>query len=195
MAFALVATGGLAEAIGDVVGLGGTALTVWNIAKWPVILLIVVVIVGLLYWGTPNVRQPKPKWISPGALVAIVVWVIATALFGFYVANFGNYNATYGTLAGVILLLLWLYITNIALVFGAEVDAELERGRELAAGMPAEETILLPPRDAKGAKKKEKKSAELVREARELRMRAAQDLDGAGQEKGLPGRGRDDDSR
>ena len=104
-------------------------MTVWNIAKWPVILVVVVLIVALLYYATPNVKQPKFRWISVGAVLAIVVWVIASAAFGFYVANFSSYNKTYGSLAGVIVFLLWLWITNLALLFGAELDAELERGR------------------------------------------------------------------
>src|SRR5690606_25765876 len=107
----LVFTGDVARAVGDVIGLGSTAVTVWNIAKWPVMLAIVILIVALLYWATPNVQQPKFRWISPGAIVAILVWILASVGFGFYVANFGNYNATYGALAGVIIMLIWLYIT------------------------------------------------------------------------------------
>ena len=125
-------------------GLGSTAVTVWNIAKWPVLLVVVVLIVALLYYATPNVRQPKFRWISVGAVVAIVVWIVASALFGFYVANFSSYDKTYGSLAGVIVFLLWLWITNLALLFGAELDAELERARELQSGQPAEEVIQLP---------------------------------------------------
>ncbi|WP_153394267.1 YihY/virulence factor BrkB family protein [Ornithinicoccus halotolerans] len=170
---ALVLTGGLAEAVGSVVGLGGTAVTVWSIAKWPVVLLLVVALIALLYWGTPNVKPPKFRWVSPGAAVAIVTWALGTVAFGVYVANFGNYNATYGALAGVIIGLLWLWLTNIALLFGAEFDAELERGRELHAGLPAEEAIQLPPRDDRQAVKKAEKQEELVAEARRIRLRAA----------------------
>ena len=148
-ALALIITGPAAQAVGDAVGLGSTAVLVWNIAKWPVILLIVVLVVAILYYATPNVEQPKFRWMSIGALVAIVVWVLASAAFGFYVATFPNYNKTYGSLAGVIVFLLWLWITNLALLFGAELDAELERGRQLQAGLPAEETIQLPPRDTR----------------------------------------------
>lgn len=169
---ALVLSGGLARSVGSLIGLGDTAVTVWNIAKWPVVVLLVVLVVALLYWGTPNVRQPRFRWISPGALVAIAVAVIGTVGFGFYVGNFGNYNATYGALAGVVIALLWLWLINLALLFGAEVDAELERARELAAGLPAEETIQLPPRDSRQAEKKAAKHEELVTEARGLRLRA-----------------------
>ena len=112
---------------------------------------------ALLYYATPNVKQPKFRWISIGAVVAILTWVVASAVFGFYVANFSSYNKTYGSLAGVIVFLLWLWITNLALLFGAELDAELERGRELQAGMPAEEVIQLPARDTRKSDKAAKK--------------------------------------
>ena len=119
----------------------------WNIAKWPVMFLVVVLIVALLYYATPNVQQPRFRWISIGALLAIVSWAVVSAAFGFYVANFSSYDTTYGALGGVIAFLLWLWLTNLALLFGAELDAELERGRELQSGLPAERRIQLPPRD------------------------------------------------
>jgi len=169
VALALVLTGPAAQAVGDAIGIGSTALTVWNIAKWPVMLAVVVVIVALLYYATPNVKQPKFRWISIGALVAIVVWVVASAAFGFYVANFGSYDKTYGSLAGVIGFLLWLWITNLALLFGAELDAELERARELQAGLPAEEVIQLPARDTSKSDKAAAKDREDVARARRLR--------------------------
>ena len=123
----------------------------------------------LLYYATPNVKQPKFRWISVGAVLAIVVWIVASALFGFYVATFSSYNKTYGALAGVVVFLLWLWITNLALLFGAELDAELERGRELQAGLPAEEIVQLPPRDTRKIEKAEEKQAEDVARGRELR--------------------------
>ncbi|GAA1979909.1 YihY/virulence factor BrkB family protein [Isoptericola halotolerans] len=165
----LVLSGPVAEAVGSAVGLGGTALTVWQIAKWPVALLLVVVVVALLYHLTPNVKQPKFRWISIGAAVAILVWVVASAAFGFYVTQFGSYGSTYGTLGGVIVFLLWLWITNLALLFGAELDAELERSRELQGGIAAEEAIQLPPRDTRASDKKAAKRADAVAEARALR--------------------------
>ncbi|NED98756.1 YihY/virulence factor BrkB family protein [Phytoactinopolyspora halotolerans] len=167
----LVVTGPLAEAIGNSIGLGSTAVTVWDIAKWPFLVVIVLIIVALLYNWTPNVRQPKFRWISPGAIVAFLVWAIASVGFAIYIANFANYDRTYGSLAGVIVFLLWLWITNLVLLFGAEFDAELERGRELQAGIAAEETIQLPPRDTRNIEKAEKKAADDVRRARELRER------------------------
>jgi membrane protein len=166
---ALVLTGPAATAVGNAIGIGSTAVTVWNIAKWPVILVVVVFIVALLYYATPNVKQPKFRWISVGAGLAIVVWVLASALFGVYVATFSSYDKTYGTLAGVVVFLLWLWITNLALLFGAELDAELERGRELQAGLPAEEIVQLPPRDTRNIEKADEKQAEDVRRGRELR--------------------------
>ncbi|MEP6815333.1 MAG: YihY/virulence factor BrkB family protein [Marmoricola sp.] len=165
----LVISGPVATSVGSALGVGSTPVTVWNIAKWPVLLAIVVLIVAILYWATPNVKQPKFRWMSVGALVAILVWVLASAAFGFYVANFSSYNKTYGALAGVIVFLLWLWITNVALLFGAELDAELERGRQLQAGMRAEETIQLPARDTRNIDKAEAKQAEDVRRGRELR--------------------------
>lgn len=168
----LVVTGPVAETIGDAVGLGDTALLAFNIAKWPVLLGVVVLIVALLYYATPNVKQPKFRWISPGALLAILTWALLSAGFGFYVANFSAYDRTYGALAGVIVFLLWLWLTNVALLFGAELDAELERGRELQSGIAAEKTIQLPPRDIRQIVKAEKKEAEDVRRGRELRRNA-----------------------
>jgi membrane protein len=147
-ATAVVLTGGLAERVGDVIGLGGTAVTVWDIAKWPVLLVVVSLMVSILYWVAPNVRLPGFRWITPGGVLAVVVWVIASAAFAFYVANFGSYNKTYGTLGGVIAFLVWLWVSNIAILLGAEFNAELERERELEAGLPAEQSIQLEPRAA-----------------------------------------------
>jgi membrane protein len=175
VAIGLVLTGPAAQAVGDAIGLGSTAVTVWNIAKWPVLLGVVVLIVALLYYATPNVKQPKFRWISIGAVVAILTWVVASALFGFYVANFSSYNKTYGSLAGVIVFLLWLWITNLALLFGAELDAELERGRQLQAGMPAEEVIQLPARDTRKSDKAAKKEREDIERGRRLRQTHGRD--------------------
>jgi membrane protein len=146
-AIAVVVTGPLARELGDVVGVGPTAVTVWEIAKWPVIALTVITLISVLYWTAPNVRQPGFRWITPGSVVAVVLWIAASALFAFYVANFSSYNATYGSIAAVIVFLIWLWITNLAILFGAELNAELERQRELEAGVPRDETIALEPRD------------------------------------------------
>lgn len=166
---ALVVTGPAARAVGDAVGLGGTAVTVWNVVKWPVLLVVVMVIVALLYYVTPNVRQPRFRWVSVGAVVAILTWAVASVVFGVYVANFSHYDRTFGSLAGVVVFLLWLWITNLALLFGAELDAELERGRELQAGLPAEERIQLPARDTRTSDKAAKKEQDDIDRGRRLR--------------------------
>ncbi len=170
MLVALVISGPVAEAIGNTLGVGNTLVTVWSIAKWPVMLALVVLLVAVLYHFTPNVRQPKFRWISVGALVAIGVWLVASLAFALYVSSAGNYSKTYGALAGVIIMLLWIWLTNLALLFGAEVDSELERARELQAGMPAEQSLQLPPRDTSGIEKTEKKQAAAEQEAREVRL-------------------------
>ena len=172
---ALVLTGPVAEAIGDTLGIGSTTVTIWNIAKWPVVLALVVAIVAVLYHATPNVRQPKFRWLSIGALVAIIVWAIASVGFGIYVSRFGSYDATYGALGGVIVMLLWLWITNLALLFGAELDAELERGRQLQGGIAAEETLQLPPRDTRASDKQDRKHQEDVDRGRTIRLTSAKD--------------------
>ncbi len=145
----LVASGNVARAIGDAIGLGDTAVTVWNIVKWPVIVLIVSIVISALYYIAPNVKPPRFRWFTVGGFLALLVWALASALFGLYVANFGSYNKTYGSLGAVITFLVWLWISNNAVLLGEEVNAELERGRELQAGQPAEEDILLPQRRAK----------------------------------------------
>jgi membrane protein len=168
----LVLTGPVADSVGQAIGLGSTAVLVFDIAKWPVILGVVVLVVALLYYATPNVRQPKFRWVSVGAVLAILTWAAASAAFGFYVSNFSSYDKTYGALAGVIVFLLWLWLTNLALLFGAELDAELERGRELQSGIAAEESIQLPPRDTRGIEKAAEKELDDVRRGRDLRRGA-----------------------
>jgi membrane protein len=143
---ALIVSGPLATAIGQAIGVGDTAITIFNIAKWPLLLVIVAVMLAILYYTAPNAKLPGFRWISPGSVLAVVVWIIASGLFAFYVAKFGSYDKTYGTLAGVVTFLVWMWITNLAVLFGAELNAELERSRELEAGEPAHEEIQLPPR-------------------------------------------------
>jgi membrane protein len=153
VSLSLVVTGPVAQAVGDAVGVGGAAVTAWDIAKWPVMALVVSGIFSLLYYATPNVRQPRFRWFTPGGFLALIVWIVASAGFALYVANFSSYDKTYGTLAAVVVFLVWLWISNVAVLFGAEFNAELERGRELQAGMSeAEQTIQLPPRDTKKMK-------------------------------------------
>jgi len=143
----LVLSGPVVNAVGQALGLGGTALTVWNVVKWPLMLVVLAVMIAVLYYSTPNVRLRGFRWVSPGAAVAIVVAVAASALFAFYVGNFGSYNKTYGTLAGVVVFLIWFWLINVALLFGIELDAEMERTRELKEGVPrAEKEIQLDAR-------------------------------------------------
>jgi membrane protein len=145
---ALVVTGPVAKAVGDAVGLGDAAVTAWNIAKWPVLFVVVMLMLAILYWSAPNAKSAGFRWVSPGSVVAVVVWIAASVAFAFYVANFGSYNKTYGTLAGVIVFLVWMWITNVAVILGAELNAETERARELEVGIPgAEEEIRAPYRD------------------------------------------------
>jgi membrane protein len=145
---AVVLSGPVVKAVGRAVGLGNTALTVWNIAKWPVIVVLVALMIAILYYATPNARLRGFKWVSPGAGAALLIWAVASALFAFYVANFGSYNKTYGALAGVIIFLVWFWLTNVALLFGLELDAEIERTRELKEGVPrAEKEIQLDARE------------------------------------------------
>ena len=154
-ALAVVLTGGLAQQVGGLIGLGSAAVTIWDIAKWPVLLLVISFMFAILYWASPNVKQPGFRWLSPGGVLAVLVWVIASALFAFYVANFSSYNKTYGAMASVIIFLIWLWISNIAVLLGAELNAELERGRRIEAGHPSEREPFVEPRDTRKLDKQE----------------------------------------
>ena len=145
----LVLTGPVVSAVAGPLGIGSTAQTVFNIAKWPIMLIAVILMFAVLFHAAPNVKLPGFKWVTPGAILALVVWIAASVGFAFYVANFGSYDKTYGALGGVVILLMWMWLTNIALLLGMELNAERERSRELAAGMPrADREIQLEPRDA-----------------------------------------------
>ncbi|MEV4943135.1 YihY/virulence factor BrkB family protein [Streptomyces zaomyceticus] len=148
-ALIVVFTGTLARQAGSALGVGDTALTVWSIAKWPVLLVLVTGMIALLYWAAPNARGRGFKWVTPGSFLALVIWMIASAGFAFYVANFGSYNKTYGTLAGVIIFLVWLWITNLAVLLGLEFDAEMVRQRAIAGGLSADEEPYVEPRDTR----------------------------------------------
>jgi membrane protein len=149
LAVGLVLTGPVVEAIAGPVGLSSTAVDVWNVAKWPVMALIFIFMVDVLFYASPNAKVRGFRWVTPGAIVAIVVWALASAAFAFYVANFGSYDKTYGTLAGLVVLLLWFWITNLAILFGHQLNAERERSAEIEEGLPrAEQEIQLEPRDA-----------------------------------------------
>jgi membrane protein len=145
----VVATGAVADQLGKTLGLGSTAVTVWDIAKWPVLLVIFALMLAVLYSLGPNVKHGGFKWVTPGAALAVVVWVIASALFAFYVANFSSYNKTYGSLAAVIVFLIWLWISNLAILLGVEFDAELEHERALREGLPDDAQMFARPKDTR----------------------------------------------
>jgi YihY family inner membrane protein len=147
-AVAVVATGGLADRLGRLLGLGRAVVTAWDLVKWPVLLLIVGFLFALLYWASPNAKQGF-RWVTPGGTLAVVVWVIASVAFAIYVANFGSYNKTYGSLASVIIFLVWLWLSNTAILLGAELNAELERSRAIAAGHPPDEEPYMELRDTR----------------------------------------------
>jgi len=158
VAVGVTVTGPLADQVGKVLGVGSAATPVWDLAKIPVLLAVVSFMIAFLYWAAPNVKQPGFKFVSPGGVVALVIWIVASLLFAFYVANFGSYNKTYGSLGGVIAFLVWLWITNIAILFGAEFNAELQRSQQREAGerAPLDEPFL-EPRDASKLEKQESK--------------------------------------
>jgi YihY family inner membrane protein len=145
-AVAVVATGGLADRIGRLLGIGSAVVTAWDIVKWPVLLLIVSFMFALLYWASPNARQGF-RWVTPGGILAVVVWVLASVAFAVYVANFGSYNKTYGSLASVIIFLVWLWLSNTSILLGAELNAELERSRAIATGHPPDAEPYMELRD------------------------------------------------
>jgi membrane protein len=152
----VVVTGGLATRIGNALGIGSVAVTVWDIAKWPVLLVIVSVMFAILYWASPNARRSF-RWVSPGGLLAVILWLVASGLFAVYVANFGHYNKVYGSLGGVIIFLVWMWISNLAVLLGAEFNAELERGRAIAGGFPADREPFAELRDDRKIRKQERK--------------------------------------
>ena len=175
VAVLLVVSGDLARSIGDLLGLGDSAVLAWNIAKWPALAIVALFLIALLYWATPNVKQPKFRWVTPGALLALVTWLVASVGLTFYVSNFSSYDKTYGSLAGVVVGLLFLWVSNVVLLLGAEVDAEIERGRELDRGIAAESHLQLPLRDTRQIDKAQQKEHDQVSEARAWRVEEAED--------------------
>lgn len=149
VATVLIVSGPVADVVGDALGLGSTPRLVWNIAKWPLLLLVMMLILAVLSWFAPNVEQPRFRWLTVGGAVTLALWVVASAGFGFYVANFGSYNRTYGSLGAVVAFLVWLYLSNCAVLFGVEVNAEIQRGRARRAGGRDPESPL-PPKSAPG---------------------------------------------
>ncbi|MEV6926872.1 YihY/virulence factor BrkB family protein [Dactylosporangium sp. NPDC051485] len=146
-AMSIVFTGRFAQQAGGWVGMSQQAVGIFDIVKWPVLLLVVMLILAILYWAAPNARQHGFRWVTPGGVLAVLIWLIASGAFAVYVSNFSSYNKTYGTLGGIIAFLVWLWISNIAILLGAEFDAELERGRAIEAGLSPSEEPYVPLRD------------------------------------------------
>ncbi|MDG4826269.1 YihY/virulence factor BrkB family protein [Asanoa sp. WMMD1127] len=155
-ALIVVFTGRFAESIGDAIGLGSAAVTAWNIAKWPVLVILVSLMFSILYWASPNARHGKFKWVTPGGLLAVLLWIVLSGLFAVYLANFASYNKTYGAVAGVIVFLVWLWLSNNAILLGAEYDAELQRSRAIVSGHPEDKEPYVELRDDRKLKKKKR---------------------------------------
>jgi membrane protein len=162
----VVVTGSIASQVGDVVGAGHAALTAWEIAKWPVLLVLVTVLLAILFWASPNARQGGIKWVSPGGITATILWVVVSALFALYVTNFSSYNKTYGSLAGVVIFLIWLWLTNIAVLMGAEVNAEFDHARAIAEGMPEDVRPFAEPRDMRKMRDDDRRAVEEAQASR-----------------------------
>jgi len=145
----VVVSGPVAEQVGELVGAGDTALVVWGVLKWPVLLVLVSVLFAVLFWASPNAKQGGVKWVSPGGVIAVLIWLVVSVLFAIYVASFSSYSKTYGSLAGVVVFLVWLWLTNIAILLGAEVNAELDRARAIAEGVPEDLEPFAQPRDTR----------------------------------------------
>lgn len=158
----VLVSGSVAGQVGKALGVGDTGLTVWNIAKWPVLLILVALTLAILYWACPNVKQPGIRWVSPGAGLAVVIWLVASGAFAVYVANFASYNKTYGSVAGVIVFLVWLWITNLAVLLGAEFDAELDRQKAIGQGVPESLEPFAVPRDTSKLDEDDTKRAEAL---------------------------------
>lgn len=149
MAVIVVVTGPVAGSVGNAIGIGGTAVTIWDIAKWPILLVLISVLLAVLFWAAPNARQGGIKWISPGGVIATTIWLVISALFALYVTEFSSYNKTYGSLAGVVVFLVWLWLTNISLLLGLEINAELSHQRAIAEGLPEDVEPFAEPRDTR----------------------------------------------
>jgi membrane protein len=148
MALGVVLTGPIVSAVAEPIGVSDTVVSIWNIAKWGLVALLFVLMIGLLYYASPNVKQRGLKWITPGGIFALIAWLVASGAFALYVSQFGSYNKTYGSLAGVVVVLVWMWITNLAILFGHELNAERERNVQLEEGLPgAEKELQLEPRD------------------------------------------------
>ena len=148
-ALIVVVSGSIANEVGKAIGVGHAAVVAWNIVKWFILVILVSVLLAILYWATPNVKQAGVRWISPGGVVATVLWLLFSGLFAVYVTNFGSYNKTYGSLAGIVVFLIWLWLSNIAVLLGAEINAELEHAKAIAEGLSPDTAPFAEPRDTR----------------------------------------------
>ncbi len=162
----VVVSGPVAEQIGNVIGAGNTAVTVWNILKWPVLILLVSVLLAVLFWASPNAKQAGIKWVSPGGVIAVLLWLVISALFAVYVTHFSSYNKTYGSLAGIVIFLVWLWLTNLAILMGAEINAELDHGRAIAEGLPEDVEPFAEPRDTRKLGQEDQRQLKRAKNAR-----------------------------
>jgi membrane protein len=161
-----VVSGPVAHQVGDWIGVGSTAVLLWGVLKWPVLVLLVSALLAVLYWASPNAKQGGIRWISPGCLIATAGWVVVSALFSLYVVHVSSYDRTYGSLAGVVIFLVWLWLTNVALLFGAEVNAELDRGRAMADGMPGDVEPFVEPRDTRAMDEQDRRAVDEAQASR-----------------------------
>lgn len=162
----VVVSGSIANEIGNALAAGHAAVLAWNIVKWPVLLVLVSVLLAALFWASPNAKQAGIRWVTPGGVVATVGWVIFSALFSVYVVNFSSYNKTYGALAGIVVFLIWLWLSNLAVLFGAEVNAELDHAKAISGGLPADVRPFAEPRDTRKMDDHDRQAVERANAAR-----------------------------
>ncbi|WP_083874066.1 YihY/virulence factor BrkB family protein [Nocardia paucivorans] len=180
----VVASGPVARQLGDFLGVGSTVVTIWNITKWPVLFVLISVLLAILFWASPNARQGGVKWIGPGGVIAVLIWLIVSGLFAVYIANFSAYDKTYGSLAGVVIFLVWLWLTNIALLLGAEVNAELDHGKAIARGLPEDVQPFAEPRDTRKLDEVEKEAVRAARRGWSARVVSSSGGNGYGRNAG-----------
>jgi membrane protein len=162
----VVVSGPVARQVGTLLGAGDTTVLIWNIAKWPVLLIIVSVLLAILFWASPNAKQAGVKWVSPGGMIAVLIWLVISGLFAVYVSTFASYNKTYGSLAGVVIFLVWLWLSNLAILLGAEVNAELDHAKAIAQGLPEDAEPFAEPRDTRKLDDQQKRAIDYAQATR-----------------------------